>query len=110
MTNDELSHGEHILANPDSYGVHLHSVAREREILATAVTRAREMLREDDRHLAATLAGQHKGEDQRAREKRIARLLDDPQKLHELRRQRAERRRAGKRQRKSRYQSRGLNM
>ena len=68
------------------------------------------MLRQDDRHLAETLAGRHKGEDQRARKDRIARLLDDPEKLRELRRQRAKRRRAGMRQRKGRYQSRGMGI
>ena len=41
-------------------------------------------------HLAATLAGQHEGEDIRMREERVARLLNDPEKLRELRQQRAE--------------------
>ena len=68
------------------------------------------MLREDDRHLAETLAGQRKGEDVRTREDRTARLLDDPDELRRLRQRRAERRRAGKRQRKGRYQSRGMSM
>ena len=51
----------------------------------------REVLEDDDRHLAAALAGQSEGEDIRMREERIARLLDDPEKLRELRQQRAER-------------------
>ena len=48
-------------------------------------------LQDDDQHLAATLAGQREGEDIRMREERVARLLDDPEKLRELRQQRAER-------------------
>ena len=108
-TGDAVSHGEHILANRGDYGAHLHNAARGRESLASALSRAREMLREDDRHLAETLAGRDEGEDVRVREERIARLLDDPEKLRELRKQRAERR-AGKRQRKGRYQSRGMSM
>ena len=43
------------------------------------------------RDLAASLAGQREGEDIRMREQRIARLLNDPEKLQELRQQRAER-------------------
>ena len=57
-----------------------------------ALSRVREVLVNDDRRLAATLAGQRKGEDVRMREQRVARLLDDPEKLRELRQQRAERR------------------
>ena len=52
---------------------------------------------------------QHRGEAARAREERIARLLDDPETLRELRQRRAERRK-GKQQRKDRYQSRGISM
>ena len=59
--------------------------------LDSALARVRDVLEDDDRHLAATLAGQHDGEDIRMREQRIARLLDDPEKLRELRQQRAER-------------------
>ena len=64
----------------------------------------REVLEDDDRHLAATLAGQREGESLRMREERIARLLDDPEKLRELRQQRAERK-AGKQQSKGRHMS-----
>ena len=62
------------------------------------------VLEDDDRHLAATLAGQRKGESHRMREERVARLLDDPEKLRELRQQRAERK-AGKQQSKGRHMS-----
>ena len=62
---------------------------------------------EADRHLAAALVQQHKGEDLAEREKRIARLLDDPGKLWELRRKRAEKK-AGKKQRRDRSMSMGM--
>ena len=58
-------------------------------------------------HIPASLAGQREGEDERAREDRIARLLDDPEQLKNLRRQRAERkgaRRREERRHKGRYQ------
>ena len=67
----------------------------------------REVLESDDRHLAATLAGQREGEDVRAREERIARLLDDPKKLQELRQQRAERK---ARQQQSKGRHMGMRM
>ena len=108
--DEALEHAEHILANPGRYGVHLRSVARGRESLSSALARVREMLREDDRHLAAVLAGRRKGEAVQEREERVARLLDDPDELRRLRELRAQRRRAGRRQRKGRYQSRGISM
>ena len=68
------------------------------------LARVREVLKDDDRHLAATLAGQREGESIRMREERVARLLDDPEKLRELRQQRAERK-TGQKQSKGRYMS-----
>ena len=68
------------------------------------------MLREDDRHLAAVLAGRRKGETVQEREERVARLLDDPDELKRLRERRAERRRSGRQQRRGRYRSRGISM
>ena len=108
--DEALEHAEHILANPGRYGVHLKSVAAGRESLASALSCAREMLREDDRHLAAVLAGRRKGETVQEREERVARLLDDPDELRRLRERRAERRRSGRRQRRGRYRSRGISM
>ena len=61
------------------------------ESLGSALARVREVLEDDDRRLAATLAGQRDGESLRMREERFARLLDDPEKLRELRQRRAER-------------------
>ena len=106
--DEALEHAEHILANPGRYGVHLQSVAAGRErAWHRRSARAREMLREDDRHLAAVLAGRRKGETVQEREERVARLLDDPDELRRLRERRAERRRSGRRQRRGRYRSRG---
>ena len=81
-----------VLADRGNFGFHLDCIARRGESLGLALSRVREVLVKDDRRLAATLAGQRKGEDVRMREQRVARLLDDPEKLRELRQQRAERR------------------
>ena len=104
---------EDVLANRRKYGIHLDGMARRGKSLASALSDVREVLREDDRHIAASLAGQREGEDERAREDRIARLLDDPEQLKNLRRQRAERkeaRRREERRHKGRYQRRGMSM
>ena len=93
-----------VMDDPGNYGIHLDCTALREESLGSALTRVREVLEDDDRHLAATLAGQRKGESLRMREERIARLLDDPEKLRELRQQRAERK-AGKQQSKGRHMS-----
>ena len=108
--DEALDRGQRILANPGRYGVHLNSVTRGGESLASALARAREILREDDRHLVEILAGRRMGQSAQEREERVARLLDDPDELKRLREKRAERRKAAKRQRKSRYQSRGMSM
>ena len=50
------------------------------------------------------------GEDLAAREEGIARFLDDPEKLKELRRQYEERKRRERRQRKGRYRSWSMRM
>ncbi len=56
------------------------------------------------------VVGRRKGEDAAAREEGIAHILDDPEKLRELRRQYEERERREWRQRKGRYQSRSMRM
>ena len=109
LIDDAADRCREILAARHEYGIHLDDIARRGESLASALSRVREMLREDDRHLAATLVQQRKGEDVAKREKRIARLLDDPGKLRELRRERAEKR-AGKKQRRDRSMSMGMGM
>ena len=95
--------------DPGNYGIHLDYIAHAQESLGSALARVREVLKDDDRHLAATLAGQREGESIRMREERVARLLDDPEKLRELRQQRAERK-AGKQQSKGRHMSMRMRM
>ncbi len=109
-TDEAVSRGEDILATPEDYGLHLHSAARGGESLASALSRVREMLADDDRHVAETFAGRRMGEDVQEREERVTGLLDDPEKLRQLRRQRTAPGRAGRPQRKGRYQSRGMSM
>ena len=88
-----------------NYGIHLDYIALREESLGSALTRVREVLEDDDRHLATTLAGQHKGESLQMRDERVARLLDDPEKLRELRQQRAERKAERQQQSKGRHWS-----
>ena len=109
LTDETVDIAGQIMANREDYGVHLHGAAGRGGDLGTALSRLREALHGDDRHIAATLVRQRKGEDVRIREERIARLLDNPEKLRQLRQQRAERK-AGRRQGKGRYRSRGMSM
>ena len=107
VTDFAVGRCEGLMDDPVKYGIHLDYIAHAQESLGSALTRVREVLEDDDRRLAATLAGQREGEDVRMREERIARLLDDPEKLRELRQQRAERK-AGKQQHKGRHWSMGI--
>ena len=91
--------------DPGNYAIHLDYIAHAHESLDSALARVRDVLEDDDRHLAATLVGQREGEDIRMREERIARLLDDPEKLQELRQQRAERKAERQHQNKGRHMS-----
>ena len=104
VTDFAVGRCEGLMDDPVNYGIHLDYIALREESLGSALTRVREVLEDDDRHLAATLAGQREGESLRMREERIARLLDDPEKLRELRQQRAERK-AGEQQSKGRHMS-----
>ena len=105
VTDFAVSRCEGLMDDPVNYGIHLDYIALREESLGSALTRVRELLEDDDRHLAATLAGQRAGESLRMREERIARLLDDPEKLRELRQQRAERKAERQQQSKGRYRS-----
>ena len=96
---------EGLLDNPERYGIHLDYIAHTQESLDSALARVRGVLDGDDRHLAVTLAGQREGEDIRMREERVARLLDDPEKLRELRQLQAERKAERQQQSKGRYWS-----
>ena len=104
VTDYAVGRCEGLMDDPVNYGIHLDYIAHAQESLGSALARVRDVLEGDDRHLAATLAGQREGEDVRAREERIARLLDDPEKLRELRQQRAERK-ARQQQSKGRHMS-----
>ena len=105
VTDFAVGRCEGLMDDPGNYGIHLDYIALREESLGSALTRVREVLEDDDRHLAATLAGQHKGESLRMRDERVARLLDDPEKLRELRQQRAERKAEKQQQSKGRHWS-----
>ena len=96
---------EGMLDDRGDYGIHLDYIALRGESLGSALARVREVLEDDDRHLAATLAGRREGESLQMREERAARLLDDPEKLRELRQQRAGRKAETQQQSKGRHWS-----
>ena len=104
LTDIAVGRCEELMDDPGNYGIHLDYIALREESLGSVLTRVREVLEDDDRHLAATLAGQREGESLRMHEERVARLIDDPDKLRELRQQRAEHK-AGKQQSKGRHMS-----
>ena len=104
VTDFAMGRCEGLMDDPVTYGIHLDYIAHAQESLGSALTRVRDVLEDDDRHLAATLAGQRAGESLQMRDERVARLLDDPETLRELRQQRAERK-AGERQHKGRHWS-----
>ena len=105
VTDFAVGRCEGLMDDPVNYGIHLDYIALREESLGSALTRVRDVLEDDDRHLAATLAGQRAGESLQIRDERVARLLDDPEKLRELRQQRAERKAERQQQSKGRYWS-----
>ena len=105
VTDFAVGRCEGLMDDPGNYGIHLDYIALREESLGSALTRVRDVLEDDDRHLAATLAGQRAGESLQMREERVARLLDDPEKLRELRQQRAERKAERQQQSKGRHWS-----
>ena len=105
LTDIAVGRCEELMDDPGNYGIHLDYIAHAQESLGSALARVREVLEDDDRHLAATLAGQREGESLRMHEERVARLLDDPDKLRELRQQRAERKAEKQQQSKGRHWS-----
>ena len=105
VTDFAVGRCEELMDDPGNYGIHLDCTALREESLGSALARVRDVLEDDDRYLAATLAGQREGESLQMREERIARLLDDPEKLRELRQQRAERKAGKQQQSKGRYWS-----
>ena len=110
-TDEAVKAAESLLSEPKGYDIHLQGSTRLG--LRSALSEAREALREDDRQMAEALVPQRKGDDPRKREERIARLLDDPEKLRELHTRQIERRearKAARRRRKGRYQVRSMRM
>ena len=105
VTDFAVGRCEGLMDDPGRYAIHLDYIALREESLGSALSRVREVLEDDDRHLAATLAGQHAGESLQMRDERVARLLDDPEKLRELRQQRAERKAEKQQQSKGRHWS-----
>ena len=105
LTDFAVGRCEELMDDPGRYAIHLDYIAHAQESLGLALARVREVLEDDDRYLAATLAGQREGEDVRMRDERVARLLDDPEKLRELRQQRAERKAERQQQSKGRHWS-----
>ena len=105
LTDYAVGRCEELMDDPGNYGIHLDYIAHAQESLGLSRARVREVLKEDDRHIAATLAGQREGESLRMREERVARLPDNPEKLQELRQQRAERKTESQQQSKGRYWS-----
>ena len=113
-TDEAVAEAERVLANRRVYGIHLDGLKHRDEGLGSALSRVREVLAEDDRHMAEVLVPERKGDDPRRREERIAALLDDPEKLRELHKRQIERREARKaarrQRRKGRYQVRSMRM
>ena len=105
LTDFAVGRCEELMDDPGRYAIHLDYIAHAQESLGLALARVRDVLEDDDRYLAATLAGQREGEDVRMRDERVARLLDDPEKLRELRQQRAERKAERQQQSKGRHWS-----
>ena len=110
LTDYAVGRCEELMDDPGNYGIHLDYIAHAQESLDSALARVRDVLKDDDRHLAASLAGQREGEDIRMRGERVARLLDDPEKLRELRQQRAERKAEKEQQSKGRHLSMNIRM
>ena len=108
-----VAEAEIVFANRRLYGIHLDGLRHRGKGLGSALSRVREVLREDDRHMAEALVPERKGDDPRRREERIAALLDDPEKLREMHRRQIERRearKAARQRRKGRYQVRSMRM
>ena len=62
VTDFAVGRCEGLMDDPGNYGIHLDYIAHGQESLGSALARVREVLEDDDRHLAASLAGQREGE------------------------------------------------
>lgn len=70
VTEFAVGRCEELMDDPGNYGIHLDCTALREESLGSALTRVRDVLEDDDRHLAATLAGQREGESLQMRDER----------------------------------------
>ena len=61
VTDFAVGRCEELMDDPGNYGIHLDYIAHAQESLGSALARVRDVLEEDDRHLAATLTGQRRG-------------------------------------------------
>ena len=105
-----VERAEEIMAHRGRHGIHLDCMALRGEGMEAALERLRGVLAADAPHLAASLAGRRKGENADKRKARIADLVDDPEKLDELRRRRAERRAARREAAERRSRGRYMSM
>ena len=103
---DELTvMGERILVDREAYGIHLAGIALRGEGLGSALSRARETLRDDDRHIPDARKLERQAERAALREKNNAHSLDEPEPLRKLRKK------AEKQEHKaSKQQSKGRGM
>ena len=63
VTDFAVGRCEGLMDDPVNYGIHLDYFSLREESLGSALARVRDVLEDDDRHLAATLAGQREGEE-----------------------------------------------
>ena len=103
---DELTvMGERILVDRGAYGIHLAGIALRGEGLGSALSRARETHRDDDRHIPDARKQERQAERNALREKDNAHSLNEPEPLRKLRKK------AEKQERKaSKQQSKGRGM
>ena len=103
---DELTvMGERILVDREAYGIHLAGIALRGEGLGSALSRARETIRDDDRHIPDARKLERQAGRAALREKDNAHSLDEPEPLRKLRKK------AEKREHKaSKQQSKGRGM
>ena len=61
-TDEAVAAAESVLADRRKHGIHLDGLAYRDQSLASALSRVRQVLRQHDRHIAASLAGTRGGE------------------------------------------------
>ena len=104
---DELTvMGERILVDREAYGIQLAGIALWGEGLGSALSRARETHRDDDRHIPDARKLERQTGRAALREKNNAHSLDEPELLRKLRKKaEKQERKASKQQRKGRSMS-----